>query len=93
MENQSLQAVQCEQCHGPGSLHVEDPSTDNIRLEAPSDLCLGCHTAEHSDTFDYEPYLRDVHGAEARAKLGEGPTGRELRAAALEEAGGGCEKM
>jgi hypothetical protein len=97
VENHNLQAVQCEQCHGPGSLHVEDPSAANIRREAPSSVCLGCHTEEHSDTFEYDAYLRDIlgpgHGPEARAKLGEGPTGRELRAAGLEKAGGGCKKM
>jgi hypothetical protein len=96
VENHHLQAVQCEQCHGPGSLHAEDPSSANIQLEAPSSVCLNCHTPEHSDTFEYEAYLRDIlgpgHGAEARAKLGEGPTGRELRAAGLEKAGGGCKK-
>lgn len=97
VENAHLQAVQCEQCHGPGSLHVEDPSPSNIVLEAPSSVCLNCHTPEHSDTFEYESYLRDVlgagHGPEARAKLGDGPTGRELRAAGLAKAGGGCPKM
>jgi hypothetical protein len=97
VENHRLQAVQCEQCHGPASLHVEDPSTTNIRLEAPVSVCLTCHTPEHSDTFDYEAYLRDVlgegHGAEARAALPPGPTGRELRAAGLARAGGGCKKM
>jgi hypothetical protein len=96
VENQRLQDVQCEQCHGPASLHVEDPSTTNIRLEAPISVCLTCHTPEHSDTFDYEAYLRDVlgdgHGALARAKLPSGPTGRELRAAGLARAGGGCKK-
>lgn len=96
VENQGLQAVQCEQCHGPASLHVEDPSTTNIRLEAPISVCLTCHTPEHSDTFDYQAYLRDVlgegHGAQARAKLPPGPTGRELRAAGLARAGGGCKK-
>jgi hypothetical protein len=97
VENQRLQDVQCEQCHGPASLHVEDPSSANIRLEAPVSVCLTCHTPEHSDTFDYQAYLRDVlgegHGAEARAALPPGPTGRELRAAGLARAGGGCKKM
>ena len=61
------------------------------------ELCQQCHSPEHSDTFDYAAYLRDVlgptHGPERRAALGEGPTGRELRAAGLAAAGGGCKKM
>ena len=56
-----------------------------------------CHTPEHSDTFDYEAYLRDIlgpgHGEKAREKLGEGPTGHELRQAGLKKAGGACKKM
>lgn len=97
VETRGLINVQCEQCHGPGSQHVDDPDTDNIQREAPVTLCLGCHTEEHSDTFEYDAYLRDVlgegHGAEARAELGDGPTGRELRAAGFEKAGGSCKKM
>jgi hypothetical protein len=87
-------------CHGPGSLHVADGGADTklIQLVPTADLCAGeCHTAEHSDTFDYVPYLRDVlgkgHGEAARAKLGDGPTGAELRAAGLAKAGGACKKM
>lgn len=97
VETRGLINVQCEQCHGPGSQHADDPDTTNIQREAPVTLCLGCHTEEHSDTFEYEAYLRDVlgegHGAEARAKLGDGPTGRELRAAGFAKAGGSCKKM
>lgn len=96
VENEGLTSVQCEQCHGPGSLHVEDPTPDNIVREAPMTVCLTCHTEDHSDTFDYEAYLRDVlgkgHGEQRRAALGDGPTGRELRQAGLEAAGGGCPK-
>jgi len=100
VENAGLRDVQCEVCHGPGSLHVADGG-DNpklIQLVPTVDLCAGeCHTAEHSDTFDYVPYLRDVlgkgHGEAARTKLGEGPTGAELRAAGLAKAGGACKKM
>jgi hypothetical protein len=97
VENGSLRAIQCEQCHGPGSLHADDPSKHVLPAATKVDVCLECHTPEHSDTFEYEAYLRDVlgagHGADARAKLGAGPTGRQLRAAGLEKAGGACKKM
>ena len=96
VENTKLQNIQCEQCHGPGSLHVAVPEKrgkpNAIRRETAVDVCKQCHTPEHSDTFDHAAYLRDVlgpgHGAERRATLGEGPTGRELRAAGLAAAGG-----
>src|SRR5690606_23721495 len=92
--NESLRDVQCEVCHGPGSIHVDKDGKDRPRtvVKSPSeDVCLRCHNEEHSDTFEYEAYLRDVtgpgHGAELRARLGDGPTGHELRKAALEKAG------
>ena len=101
VENAGLQDVQCEQCHGPGSQHVALPERrgkpNAIRLHVPVEVCQECHTPEHSNTFDYPAYLRDVlgpaHGAERRAALGEGPTGSELRAAGLAAAGGGCKQM
>lgn len=85
-----LESVQCESCHGPGSAHVateglEDPPA--VRLATPEPTCVHCHNEKHSDTFQYAPYLRDIlgpgHGEKARAKLGAGPTGHELRQAAL----------
>lgn len=92
--NEHLRDVQCETCHGPGSLHVEADGQDSprtVRLTPPQTLCEQCHSPEHSDTFDYEAYLRDVtgpgHGEAFRKKLGDGPTGRELRKAGLEKAG------
>jgi hypothetical protein len=88
-----LRDVQCEVCHGPGSEHVaqkglEEPAA--VRRDAPATLCTGCHTEQHSDTFQYQAYLRDIvgpgHGAAAREKLGNGATGHELRTAALARA-------
>ncbi len=99
VENQPLRDVQCEVCHGPGSLHVEDGGDDlkKITLKTTSSLCSGeCHTPEHSDTFEYDAYMRDIlgpgHGDTARKALGDGPTGAELRAAGLAKAGGPCKK-
>ena len=103
-DNQSLRDVQCEVCHGPGSIHVAKMGEDRPRTirRAPAEaLCATqCHTTQHSDTFQYEAYLRDVtgvgHGEDVRKKLGDGPTGHELRAAGLaragKEIGAGCAK-
>ena len=99
--------MQCEVCHGPGSFHVATPEAPakggkaggarHIRLQSPEEICGKCHTPEHSDTFDYVAYMRDVlgagHGPKAREALGDGPTGHELRAAGLAKAGGKCKKM
>ena len=101
--NEPLRAVQCETCHGPGSLHVASDGTDtppSIVRSPPETLCKACHNKEHSDTFEYEAYLRDVtgpgHGDAFRQKLGNGPTGNALRSAALARAGrsmgAGCTK-
>jgi hypothetical protein len=79
--------------HGPGSTHVaaeglEDPPA--VSRATPASTCTTCHTEQHSDTFQYEAYLRDIlgpgHGAPARTKLGDGPTGHTLRTAALARA-------
>lgn len=100
VENTGLVDVQCEVCHGPGALHAEDGGEDLglIELHAPAKLCAGeCHTQEHSDTFEYDAYLRDIlgegHGHAKRKLLGDGPTGHDLRQAGLAKAGGACKKM
>lgn len=88
-----LTNVQCETCHGAGSLHVageglEEPSA--IRLTTQEATCVRCHNEKHSDTFAFAAYMRDVlgpgHGAKARAALGPGPTGAALRKAAKQKA-------
>jgi hypothetical protein len=93
--NDKLRDIQCETCHGPGSIHVakgglEKPAA--IRRAPADELCASqCHTKDHSDTFQLEAYLRDVvgpgHGEARRQQLGDGPTGAQLRKAALDKAG------
>jgi len=91
----SLRDVQCETCHGPGSIHVAKGGEERppaLQRGPAQDLCATqCHTKEHSDTFHLESYLRDVvgpgHGEALRKKLGDGPTGSQLRKAALDKAG------
>lgn len=102
-KNDTLRDVQCETCHGPGSMHVAEDGADEpvtVVRAPPETLCKTCHNKEHSDTFEFTAYLRNVtgpgHGEEYRKNLGDGPTGRELRSAALEKAGrslgAGCKK-
>jgi 2',3'-cyclic-nucleotide 2'-phosphodiesterase (5'-nucleotidase family) len=93
--NETLRDVQCETCHGPGSIHVakggEEKPPAVVRMPDEKMCATQCHTKEHSDTFDLKPYLRDVtgpgHGANLRTQLGDGPTGAELRKAGLAKAG------
>jgi len=93
--NDNLRDVQCEVCHGPASIHVAKGGEEKplaVRRAPPQDYCANqCHTHEHSDTFQYEAYLRDIvgpgHGEDLRKKLGDGPTGHDLRKAALDKAG------
>ena len=93
-QNEALRDVQCEVCHGPGSIHAEASGPEkksSIILSPKETRCVQCHNEEHSDTFDFKAYLRDVtgkgHGEAFRKNLGEGPTGLELRSTALKKAG------
>jgi hypothetical protein len=98
----TLRDVQCEACHGPASRHVDSDGKERTTLvrSTPETTCKTCHEPAHSDTFDYQAYLRDVtgpgHGEKLRKSLGDGKTGHELRSAALAKAaqavGEGCDR-
>lgn len=89
-----LEDVQCEACHQPNSIHVEKKGKESPyagSLGTPESVCVRCHNENHSDTFQYDAYLRDAlgpgHGEALLDKLGPGTTGRELRRAAAAAAG------
>lgn len=57
---QRFEAVQCEACHGPGSLHLEKPAGgDKSRLVNAPDarVCATCHTPQHSPRFQFSQWV------------------------------------
>ncbi len=62
--------VGCESCHGPASLHVSDPTNENLIVKyselttkQQNDACMQCHTrtTAHKD-FDPEVRWGDAYG-------------------------------
>jgi 2',3'-cyclic-nucleotide 2'-phosphodiesterase (5'-nucleotidase family) len=58
-----LKNVQCEVCHGPGSLHAAKPEKVAIPVAKPApDMCLSCHHPPHVHTFDANAKMADILG-------------------------------
>ena len=63
-----MKNVGCENCHGPGSKHIENPSEE--KTSEPQSDCVQCHTPDHSGNFagNEDVYLQKiVHWREPRA--------------------------
>lgn len=62
----TLEGVQCEACHGPGSLHAAAPTAaapkPTIQRSVTAATCVGCHNSEHSPRFDFDSYLPRILG-------------------------------
>ena len=55
-KTRGLAGVQCENCHGPGSRHIEDPISNPLFVgkddpEAWKARCMTCHDADNSPAF------------------------------------------
>lgn len=46
------EGVQCEACHGPGGLHVQNPPGVQMTIERDSEMCGECHTSGAADLVD-----------------------------------------
>ncbi len=62
--NAKLQAVQCEECHGPGSLHAKDPGKKDLIVLAPKpESCVSqCHHPPHVEGFDAAAKIKLILG-------------------------------
>ncbi len=47
-----FEGVECEACHGPGSIHMESRRKSDIK--ASRDICLGCHGLKPLDVIPVE---------------------------------------
>jgi hypothetical protein len=61
---EKLQNVQCEECHGPGSLHAKDPKNKALLIAAPKpESCVsGCHHPPHVEGFDAKAKMKMILG-------------------------------
>ena len=62
--NEKLQNVQCEECHGPGSLHVKEPKNKALLISSPKpDNCVSaCHHPPHVEGFDAKAKMQMILG-------------------------------
>ena len=60
-----LENVQCESCHGPGSLHAQTGDPSLIAKEVPEAMCRECHHVPHIESyasFNYNENLKVILG-------------------------------
>ena len=54
-----LKSVQCESCHGAGSVHIQKPKEPGYGKTSNA-TCLQCHDRGNSPDFNYEKFLAEV---------------------------------
>ncbi len=62
-KTKGLEDVQCEVCHGPGSLHAEAEDgreKETIVLSPTQEVCVTCHNKHHSPNFDFRKYRKKL---------------------------------
>ncbi|MFO0744721.1 MAG: multiheme c-type cytochrome [Myxococcota bacterium] len=57
---QGREDVQCEACHGPGSLHSKDGDKATIVRAPTEDTCTTCHNHHHSPKFAFATFREQL---------------------------------
>ena len=58
-----LKDVQCEVCHGPGSLHAAKPEKVKMPTAKPQpEACIACHHPPHVHEFDAKVKMAEILG-------------------------------
>ncbi len=60
----ALKGVGCEDCHGPGSAHLNTPLEEYGKTT--TDTCATCHIPDHSPAFEFTPYWEKITHPEER---------------------------
>jgi len=53
--------IQCEACHGPGSLHASNPRGFGLKIDRDAELCGECHIRNAIETVDAKDGFIEHH--------------------------------
>jgi len=55
--NWVLDGIQCEQCHGPGSLHITNPTGIVMKISLDAETCRQCHSTDTNAIQAHEGFI------------------------------------
>ncbi|MFA5867390.1 MAG: cytochrome c3 family protein [Actinomycetota bacterium] len=59
-----LGSVQCENCHGKGEKHIQQPKANNVpKASLAAKMCGECHSGSHHNTFSDAEWKSTKHAA------------------------------